>query len=288
MLKELAVMKEKEVFRIVPRPVGNNVVKSKWVYANKYNDEDHIVARKVQLVAKGFTQILGEDYDETYISVARLESVRLVCAIAALLGLRLWQVDFVSAFLNSENTFEIYMEQPPCFDEGGDKVWLLLKTLYGMMQGAHDWAITLNCTYTEHRYYTSKADSQVRSKVVNGEITRTTTWTDNVLGALTTPAGEVEVKEELRSSYEIKDLGEVKYILGMKIERTDDESIKLLQRAYSEHVLERFGMAEAKSRSTPLPPGITLSIKDSPETQDKANEMKGIPYCEALGSLMWF
>jgi len=75
MLKELAIMKEKEVFCTVPRPVGKNVVKSKWVYANKYNDEGHIVARKARLVAKGFTQILGEDYDETYASVARLESI---------------------------------------------------------------------------------------------------------------------------------------------------------------------------------------------------------------------
>ena len=122
MLKELAVMKEKEVFHTVSRPIGKNVVKSKWVYANKYNDKGHIVARKAQLVAKDFMQILGEDYDETYTSVARLESVQLVCAIAALLGLRLWQVDFVSAFLNSKNTFEIYIEQPPGFDEGGDKV----------------------------------------------------------------------------------------------------------------------------------------------------------------------
>jgi len=98
------------------------VVKSKWVYANKYNDKGHIVARKAQLVAKDFMQILGEDYDETYTSVARLESVQLVCAITALLGLRLWQVDFVSAFLDSKNTFEIYIEQPLGFDEGGDKV----------------------------------------------------------------------------------------------------------------------------------------------------------------------
>ena len=91
---------------------------------------------------------------------------------------------------------------------------------------------------------------------------------------------------ELRSSYEIKDLGEVKYILDMKIERTDDGSIKLSQCSYSERVLKRFGMAEAKSHSTPLPPGITLSIKDSPETQDEVDEMKGVPYHEALGSLM--
>ena len=115
----------------------------------------------------------------------------------------------------------------------------------------------------------------------------TTTWMDDVLGASTTPAGKVKAKEELRSSYEIKDLGEVKYILGMKIKRTDDRSIKLSQCTYSERVLERFGMAEAKSRSTPLPPGITLSIKNLPETQDKADEMKGVPYHKALGSLMW-
>ena len=110
---------------------------------------------------------------------------------------------------------------------------------------------------------------------------------DDVLGALTTPAGEVEAKEELRSSYKIKDLGEAKYILGMKIKRTDNRSIKLLQCTYSEHVLKCFGITEAKSRSTPLPPGIILSIKDSPETQDKADEMKGVLYHEALGSLMW-
>jgi len=155
------------------------------------------------------------------------------------------------------------------------------------MQGAHDWAITLDHTYTEHRYYTSKADSQVQSKVINGELTLTTTWTNDILGASTTPAGEVEAKEELRSSYEIKDLGEVKYILGMKIERTDDGSIKLSQHTYSEHVLKHFGMAEAKSCSTPLLPGITLSIKNSPETQDKANEMKGVLYREALSLLIW-
>ena len=109
---------------------------------------------------------------------------------------------------------------------------------------------------------------------------------DDVLGASTTPAGEVEVKEELRSSYEIKNLGEVKYILGMKIERTDDGSIKLLQCVYSEHVLECFGMTDAKSRSTPLPHGITLSTNDLPETQDKADEMKGVPYYKTLSSLI--
>jgi hypothetical protein len=78
MMKELGVMREKSVYRLVPCPLGRNVVQSKWVFANKYDESGAISGCKAWLVAKGFTQILGEDYDETYASVACLESVRLV------------------------------------------------------------------------------------------------------------------------------------------------------------------------------------------------------------------
>jgi hypothetical protein len=289
MLKELGIMKEKSVYRLVPRPLGRNVVQSRWVFANMYDESGTISAHKARLVAKGFTQVLGEDYDETYASVARLESVCLVCTVAASMGLQLWQVDFVSAFLNSENAYQVYMEQPPGFEEGGDDdVWVLLKTLYGTMQGAHDWAETLEKTYQGHRYYTSKADPQVRSRLENDELTLTSTWTDNILGALTTEAGETKAKGELRSSYEIKDLGTAKFILGMRIDRDPDTgTIRLSQRAYSKQILERFHMSDAKPRTTPLPLGITLSIDDMPKTKDELQDMKGIPYREALGLLMW-
>ena len=100
-------------------PKGRNVVGSKWVYAVKWGKNGEIERRKARMVAKGFTQIIGEDFDETYASVAHLKSVRLVCAIAATRKLRLWQVDFVSAFLNSDNSFEVYMEQPKGFEQGG-------------------------------------------------------------------------------------------------------------------------------------------------------------------------
>jgi hypothetical protein len=113
------------------------------------------------------------------------------------------------------------------------------------------------------------------------------TWTDNILGASTTEAREAKAKEELKSSYEVKDLGTAKYILGMKIERRDNGSVKLSQWAYSEWVLEHFSINEAKPRSTPLPAGIVLSSKDLPETQEEILDMKHVLYREALGSLMW-
>jgi hypothetical protein len=289
MIKELQVMKDKGVYCLVPRPMDKNIVKSRWVFANKYDDSGDIVAHKARLVAKGFTQVLGKDYDETYASVARLESVRLVCAIAASLGLYLWQADFVSAFLNSDNVFEVYMEQPPGFEEGGDdQVWLLLKTLYGTMQGAHDWARTLERAYMEHGYYSSKADPQVQSRVVGDEITLTSTWTDDILGALSTEEGEMKSKEELARSYELKDLGTAKFILGMKIERNDETGdVRLSQKAYCEQMIERFKMGDAKPRSTPLPVGLVLSIDNLPKTEEEMNDMKNVPYRQALSSLMW-
>lgn len=234
-------------------------------------------------------QVLGEDYDETYASVARLESVRMVCAIAASLGLRLWQVDFVSAFLNSDNTFEVYMEQPPGFEEGGgDYVWLLLKTLYGTMQGAHDWAYNLDRTYQGHGYYASKADPRIRSRVEGDDVTITSTWTDDILGASSSESGEVKAKGELARSYELKDLGEAKFILGMKIERNKETGdITLSQRAYAERVLERFHMTDTRPLSTPLPAGTILSLDDAPTSEEDILDMKKVPFREALGSLMW-
>ena len=127
-------------------------------------------------MAKGFTQVIGEDYEETYASVACLESVRLLCAIAASQRLHLWQVDFVSAFLNSDSSFEVFMEQPKGFEKGGgDYVWKLWKTLYGTIQGAHDWAENLDKTFEGHGYYKLHADPQIRSKVHDDELTLTST-----------------------------------------------------------------------------------------------------------------
>ncbi|KAF7762621.1 hypothetical protein Agabi119p4_9214 [Agaricus bisporus var. burnettii] len=245
MRRELEMMRGKDVYRLVPRPEGKNVVQSRWVFANKYDDTGAIVSRKACLVAKGFTQVIGEDYDKMYALVARLESVRLV--------------NFVSAFLNSENVFEVFMEQPPGFEEGG---------------------VT--------SYYTSRADPQIRSRVVGDELTLTSTWTDDILGVSSTQAGKVRAKQELEKSYELKDLGTASFILGMKMERDEKTgTVTLSQCAYCERILDRFHMADAKPRSTPLPAGLTLSTDDAPKSLEEMKDMKNIPYREALGSLMW-
>ena len=287
MVREYEMLKEQGVFELTPRLLERNVVGSKWVYAVKWRYDGIVDRQKARTIAKGFTQVLGEDYDKTYALVAQLESVRLVCAIAASRRLRLWQIDFISAFLNSKSMFDIYMKQPRGFEEGGDDlVWKLRKTLYGTMQGAHDWAKNLDHTFEGHEYYRLRADPQIWSRVTKNELTLTSTWTDDVLGASSTLEGETLAKEQLRSSYEIKDIGEAKLILGMKISQSKNGDVVISQRAYAERLLKRFNMHSCSPLTTPLPYGLSLSTDDCPANVSKIEEMRKVPYHEALGSLM--
>jgi len=101
------------------------------------------------------------------------------------------------------------------------------------MQGAHDWAKNLNRTFEGHGYYRSQVDPQIRSRVTKNELTLTSTWTNDVLGASLTLEGKTLAKEQLRSSYEIKDIGEAKLILGMKISQSKNGDVVISQRAYA-------------------------------------------------------
>jgi len=171
------------------------------------------------------------------------------------------------------------MEQPKGFEEGeGDYVWKLWKILYETMQEAHDWAENLNKTFEGHGYYKSHADPQIWSKVHDDELTLTSTWIDDVLGASSTIESEHLAKSQLASSYEIKDLGEAKFILGMRIDRNAHGDITLLQEAYCKHLLKRFNMTSCSPATTSLPSGTMLSTKDYPATPDEENKMKDTPF----------
>ena len=132
---EWAVLKERGIFELVDVPPDAHVIESMWVFANKYDADGNIIRCKACLVTKGYTQIPGLDYNQTYASVIHLESFHIVSAIAASLGLHIWQVDIVAAFLYSMNKFTTYMHQPPGFVVPGEerKVLWVVKTLYGMM-----------------------------------------------------------------------------------------------------------------------------------------------------------
>lgn len=118
MESEMGVMTQRGFFSKVERPADRKVIGLKWIYGFKYDAKGEITQRKACLIMQGFNQIPGMDFDQTYTSMAHLESMQMCLAITAHLGLHLWQIDFVAAYLNSDNKFEAYTEQAPGFIHG--------------------------------------------------------------------------------------------------------------------------------------------------------------------------
>ncbi len=130
----------KHTWDLVDVPEGANIMDCKWVYGMKWDGDGNWLQDKARLMGKGYTQQYGLDYNNTWAAITRLDSVRMSATVAAKLDLHLWQVDFVSAYLNSETKEDIYMRQPPGYVVKGqeDKVCKLIHTIYRMMQGSHD------------------------------------------------------------------------------------------------------------------------------------------------------
>jgi hypothetical protein len=154
---EIARMHDQKVWHLIDHPQGTNVMKNCWSFANKYNVDGGVIARKAQLVAKGFTQIPGVDYFETYASVVHYESLRMNLAITVAEDMEAWQVNFVGAYLNAPMREVVLMDQPEGYvilgTEG--KVAQLDYTLYRMMQGANNWWDSLDKEYNQLGYYRS-------------------------------------------------------------------------------------------------------------------------------------
>jgi hypothetical protein len=273
---EMETLKSKHTWDLVKPPPGANIMDSMWVYDIKWDGEGNRIKDKARLVGKGYTQQLGVDYNETWAAVTRLESVRMTAAIAAKHNLKLWRIDFVGAYLNSLTKEDIYMKQPEGFVEPGyeDYVAKLVHTIYGTMQGGHDWYETLGTTFDELGYTTSRADPCVRLKEGDGKYTITDTYTDDVFGASKNDEEIKERKDEISSVWDIKDVGETEYFLGMRVQQDlQSGTIRLTQRPYWEHVLTRFDMENITPRNTPLPIGIILDNAMSPKTDSEKKEM---------------
>jgi len=135
-----------EVWTLVPRTKQMNVIGTKWVFKNKMDELGVIVRNKARLVTKGYNQEEGIDFGETYAPVASLEAVRLLLAYACMNGFRLHQMDVKSAFLNGFIDEEVYMCQPPGFEDQKypNHVFKLKKALYGLKEAPRQWYERLN------------------------------------------------------------------------------------------------------------------------------------------------
>jgi Reverse transcriptase (RNA-dependent DNA polymerase). len=272
-----------QTWTLVPRPLHRKSLSGKWVYKLKTGPSGEILKHKARWVVRGFEQQEGIDYTETFASVVKPMSYRALFTIAAALDLEIEQMDVKSAFLYGEIEDEVYLEQPPGFENESRKDWVckLDKALYGLKQSPRIWYNTLASFLLDLGFTPLTADSGIFSK----NNTFIAVYVDDLL-ILGPSTDEIsKLKQQLSKRFEMTDLGPCKYYLGMTIRRQrSTKTLHLGQRAYIEKVLRDFDMWECKPVATPM--DTTTRIQPSPADYVAEPETKQW-YARAIGSLMY-
>ncbi|KAG7530454.1 Reverse transcriptase RNA-dependent DNA polymerase, partial [Arabidopsis thaliana x Arabidopsis arenosa] len=213
-------------------PRGKKAVTSKWVFTIKYKSNGDIERYKARLVARGFTQTYGEDYRDTFAPVAKLHT---------------------NAFLQGELEEEVYMKPPPGLEDHNapGKVFKLKKAIYGLKQSPRAWYHKLSTTLLDRGFKKSEADNTLFTLPSKEGIVVILVYVDDIIISGNDKVGIQETKAFLKSVFDIKDLGELKYFLGIEVCRSK-EGLFLSQRKYTLDLLSQVGKLGAKPAKTPL------------------------------------
>ena len=260
MTKEMSSLKANNVYDLTELPKDRKPVGSKWVFKRKIKADGSVERYKARLVAQGFSQKAGQDYDETFCPVVRFESIRSIVAMAASNGMLLHQMDVTSAFLNGDLDEEVYMEQPEGFQVKGKEhlVCKLKRSLYGLKQAPRCWNMTLDHQLKKMGFVQTSSDPCLYINL-EGELFVIAVYVDDMVLATKNKKKLEEVKRALCAQFEVKDLGELHYILGVTVNQIHEKnSIWIGQPAYTASIIEKFGMENAKSVATPVSSGVKL------------------------------
>jgi len=284
MEKEMQSMHSNEVWTLVELPAGRKTVSNRWVFKQKVGSDGEICQYKARLVAQGFSQRYGIDYDETFSPVVRFESIRTVIALSAQYGMSLHQMDVTAAFLNSNLDEEIYMKQPEGFVVTGSEkmVCRLNRSIYGLKQSPRCWNSSLHSCLLELGFCQTSGDPCIYISSV-GEAAIICIYVDDLLIASVSDNRMRQLKLALSKRYEMKDMGELHYFLGVKITQNRQKgTIFISQPSYIEGLLDKFGLTNSRPVSTPVDNSVKL-VKSS----DEDDVFDAQVYQSAIGGLLY-
>ena len=290
MKEELKSMADNDVWDLVELPKSTKPIGCKWVYKTKRDSSGNIERYKARLVAKGFTQKEGIDFKETFSPVSTKDSLRIVMALVAHYDLELHQMDVKTTFLNGDIEETIYMVQPENFESKDSKhlVCKLKKSIYGLKQASRQWYRKFDHVITSFGFKENTIDQCIYLKISGSKFIILVLYVDDILLASSDVNLLHDTKKFLSKRFEMKDLGEASFVLGIQIDRDRSKGILgLSQKAYIDKVLSRFGMQNCAPGDTPVAKGDKLSLLQCPKTDLEVKEMQDIPYASAVGSIMY-
>ena len=241
---------------------------------------------KARFVAKGYSQVLGSDYFDTFSPTAKITTIRMMMQISAENNLLVHQLDVKTAYLNAPIDCEIYMQQPEGFEEHSNNnetlVWKLNKSLYGLKQSGRNWNSLLHTLFEENGLTQSKVDACLYYQMNNEKVIFVVVWVDDIIVAANSEKYLNETKELLKQSFKMKDLGQISWFLSIQFKQTNN-GIEMSQSHYLRTILERFGMDQCKPRSTPCE--LKLSAYTDEIDDDCPEDER--TYREIVGSLVY-
>ncbi|GJX79636.1 retrovirus-related pol polyprotein from transposon TNT 1-94 [Tanacetum coccineum] len=271
-----------DVWELVPQPKNMTIIGTKWVFRNKL-DENGVVSRnKARLVAQGYNQQEGIDYDETYASVARLESIRILLAYACALDFNLFKMDVKSAFLNGFINKEKYVAQPPGFInfEKPDNVYKLKKALYGLKQAPKAWYDRLKAFLIKHEYKMGMVNNTLFTKKKSSNLIIVQIYVDDIIFGSTCQEMCDEFAKIMHDEFEMSMMGEINFFLGLQIKQMEDD-IFFNQSKYIKEMLKKFGLEDSKPMKTPMSSDTKLTKDEECESVDSTK------YQGMIGSLLY-
>jgi hypothetical protein len=212
-------------------------------------------------VAKGFKQRYGIDYEDTFSPVVKIATIRIVLALSISRGWSLRQLDVKNAFLHGVLEEEVYMRQPPGFEDPRTPHYIckLDKALYGLKQAPRAWYARLSAKLCRLGFIPSKADTSLFLYNKSGITIFMLIYVDDII--VTSPSDDaiVALLRDLNKDFAIKDLGDLHFFLGIEVKKIQN-GLLLTQGKYASELLDRVGMRDCKSAPTPLSPTEPLCL----------------------------
>ena len=282
---EFKSLKTNQTWELVPRPSDQNVIGCRWVYKLKRGADGSIVKHKARLVAQGYSQTAGVDYEEVFAPVVHAATIRTLLSFANSNNFEVHQMDVKTAFLHGVLDCDLYMEQPEGYvdPDRPDFVCKLNKGLYGLKQAARCWNETLDKHLIDSGYVKGSADSCIYIKVQDKSFVIMAVYVDDIIPVSNDPSLLELEKKAICQRFEMVDNGAIEYFLGMFIRRDrENQILTISQPNYINEVLMRFGMSECKPVATPIEPGVKYEkLGDDEEPFDTQT------YQQAIGCLTY-
>ena len=290
MNEEIKSMKDNYVWDLVPLPEGVKPIGFKWIFKTKRDSKGDAERYKVRLVAKGYTQKEDIDYKETLSMVSSKDSFRTIIALVVHFNLELHHMDVKTAFLNGDIDETIYMVRPESFVSRDTKMMVckLKKFIYGLKQASHQWYYKFHQVIISSGFEMNMVDDCIYHKFSGSKYIYLVLYVDDIFLATNDIGMLHETKRFLSKKFEMKDLGDASFVLGIQIHRDRSRGILgLSQKSYIEKILKRFGMHDCKPGDAPVAKGYKFSLSQCPKNNFEIQEMQQIPYALAIGSLMY-